>query len=303
MNKLSKTARQNAVAFLRREARPLEQKLYNFHFENGPAAEVLAELARFQNPDGGFGHGLEPDLRLPGSSVIATTIAFQRLRELDTPKDHPLIVGGCRYLREQYNEAASSWAIMPPNVDEAPHAPWWTYGGDLSRSQANPRAEIAGYLHEYADHFPEPMRRKVGQVVVEHLLDHPDDMPMHDFLCYVRFYETPALPAAIKTTIVEKMKRVADRIVARDPESWKEYGLPPLSVVTSPGSDFAPLFRAALDANLDFEIAQQTEAGYWAPNWTWGDLWPEAWAQAERDWRGVLTLNALKTLHTFGRLE
>ena len=36
----------------------------------------------FQNDDGGFGHGLEPDLRLAGSSVIVTTVALQHLRVL-----------------------------------------------------------------------------------------------------------------------------------------------------------------------------------------------------------------------------
>ena len=42
-------------------ARPLEIACYNYHFEKGSANGVLKELSAFQNHDGGFGHGLEPD--------------------------------------------------------------------------------------------------------------------------------------------------------------------------------------------------------------------------------------------------
>ena len=89
---------------------------------------------------------------------------------------------------------------------------------------------------------------------------------------------------------------------ARDPAGWAEYGLAPLGVASSPGSPFAAQFRAELELNLDYLIDQLGDSAYWSPNWTWGGLHPEAWAQAERDWRGVITLNNLCTLKAFGRL-
>ncbi|MCR3905876.1 MAG: hypothetical protein NUK62_02435, partial [Tenericutes bacterium] len=50
--------------------RPLEEARVKHLFFEGPANDVLKELSRFQNPDGGFGHGLEPDLWNPNSSPI-----------------------------------------------------------------------------------------------------------------------------------------------------------------------------------------------------------------------------------------
>ena len=94
MRTLTKSAYEKAVTFLNEQARPLEKALYAYHFANAPASSVLEALAGFQNDDGGFGHGLECDIRLADSSVIATTIAFQRFREIHAPADHPVVQQG-----------------------------------------------------------------------------------------------------------------------------------------------------------------------------------------------------------------
>jgi hypothetical protein len=39
------------------------------------------------------------------------------------------------------------------------------------------------------------------------------------------------------------------------------------------------------------------------PGWSWTDVDADGWASAERDWRGVLTLNTLRTLATNGRVR
>jgi hypothetical protein len=73
-------------------------------------------------------------------------------------------------------------------------------------------------------------------------------------------------------------------------------------VVSSPQSAFAFLFQGELDTNLDYLIDQLGDSAYWGPSWTWGAP-SEAWAEAERELRGVITLNNLRQLHAFGRLE
>ncbi|MBX3064718.1 MAG: hypothetical protein KF726_17175 [Anaerolineae bacterium] len=304
MKKLSPAALLKIDTFLNSDqVRPLERKLYLHHFANLPREEVITELARFQNADGGFGHGLEPDLRLPDSSVVATTIAFQHFAEIQALKNDSMVINGCRYLRDQYDAASADWEIMPPNVDDAPHAPWWTYGGNLSESKSNPRAEVIGYLYDYADQFPVEMRQQATESFVHYLLTHADDIEHHDLLCALRLYETAALPQAIKARIEGTLKEIALRLVERDPAQWAIYGVQPLTLVSTPDSMFAPLFGDLLEANLDFVIDQLGEDGYWSPNWTWGAQWQEAWEQAKREWSGVMTLNNLRMLRAFGRLE
>lgn len=80
-----------AAEWLQRHGRPLDRALFANVFQRGSAEAVLHELAAYQNPDGGFGHGLEADIRTPASTVIATTQAFELLRRLNTPADRPLV--------------------------------------------------------------------------------------------------------------------------------------------------------------------------------------------------------------------
>lgn len=303
MKTLSAAAQDKIAAFLTSpQVRPLEAVLYRYHFAGGSSTDVLTALTPFQNADGGFGHGMEPDVRLADSSAIATSVAFQRLHEIGAGGNHPLVANGCRYLRETYIPATANWEIIPSNVDDAPHAPWWVYGEELSHSPVNPRAEILGYLYDYPGHFPAEMRQQATDSIVGYLLDDANELEMHDLYCAIRLSETESLPADIKTPLIERLKRAAEKSVTRDPAGWRGYGLQPLGVVSKPESPFAPLFPDEIELNLDFMIDQLDEAGYWRPNWNWGHS-PDAWAQAEREWRGVLTLNNLLTLRNFGRLE
>jgi hypothetical protein len=58
-----------------------------------------------------------------------------------------------------------------------------------------------------------------------------------------------------------------------------------------------------LPANLDYVIQSQGEDGSWSPPWSWFGAYPADWPQAERDWRGVLTLERLEWLHAYDRIE
>jgi hypothetical protein len=303
MKQLTRSAYDKAAAYIRSQARPLEQARYACHFENGALAAVLDELAAFQNDDGGFGHGLEPDVRLADSSVIATTIAFQVFREFGVSGDHPMVFRACRYLMDTYDAPRANWPIIPANVDDAPHAPWWIPGGDLDQSLANPRAEIVGYLNDYPEHFPAAMREQLTSAVVDYLLERPDTIKMHDLLCYMRLWNTRNLAQDLRSRILEQLRPIVENSVEQNRAGWQAYGLQPLSIASTPDSPFADRFQDAIEQNLDFIIETQAEHGGWMPTWSWGENWPDAWAQAQREWSGCITLDNLRTLHAYGRID
>jgi hypothetical protein len=138
---------------------------------------------------------------------------------------------------------------------------------------------------------------------MDYLLNLPDQMEMHDLLCYIRLWETQSLPENTKTALLEKLMRIVNHVVERDSRQWKNYGLPPLAVIASPESQFAGSFAGEIQQNLDFIIESQSEAGTWGPNWSWGDQWADEWEQAKRDWTGCLTLENLRKLRAFGRIQ
>lgn len=73
---LSKARFRKAADAIKADARPFEQAVFSFRFEQKCIEVALAALAAYQNEDGGFGQGLEPDFFYPGSSSLATSIAL-----------------------------------------------------------------------------------------------------------------------------------------------------------------------------------------------------------------------------------
>ena len=63
------------AGWMKRNARPLEYARWAYLFEGGSKEKVIDNLSAFQNSDGGFAHGLEPDSMLPESNAIDTWAA------------------------------------------------------------------------------------------------------------------------------------------------------------------------------------------------------------------------------------
>jgi hypothetical protein len=68
MDKVKRLSRQSldiACRHIMGLGRPLEKALCMERFSGGDRHDILNELVKFQNGDGGFGNGMEPDFRLP----------------------------------------------------------------------------------------------------------------------------------------------------------------------------------------------------------------------------------------------
>jgi len=304
--KLSGEALERAVAYLRGEARPLECALYEYHFEDGSRTNVLAALATYQNTDGGFGHALDPDMRTPASSVLATTIALGILREIGATEDTPGLPAALTYLMDSYDVARERWPIVPPEVEDAPHAPWWTYDGTeeaFGHFWANPRASVVSYLWQFRRLVPSPFVESALESIFDEVMRYPQHMEMHDLACVVDLLETPGLPEETYQGLLDKLLRALPRTVTLDPAQWGDYNLKPLDVVQSPDSPLVAAFDPALlETNLDYDIERGPADGVWGPTWSWDFVDADAWAAAEREYKGILTLRKLKTLRAFDRI-
>ncbi len=307
MKKLSRDEFEQAADYLRREARPLERALFAHTFEGGGRTAVLAALVPYQNDDGGFGRALEPDMRAPASSVVATTVALDILRRVGATEETSGLPAALVYLMDNYDAETGRWPIISPGVEDAPHAPWWDFAESADNFRgfwANPRASVVGYLWQYRKLVPSPFVEGALRAAATDLLTYSQTMEMHDLLCYVDLLETTDLPGEMRQNMIDKLRRAVARSVVMDPAEWNDYNLKPLTVIRSPQSELAAAVDpAVLDANLDHLIAARDADGTWRPNWSWEFIDGDAWAAAEREWRGVLTLRNLETLRAFGRLE
>lgn len=302
MRKLSSEQFSKARNFLLTKARPLEKAMFRFEFEQGPAADVVKELETFQNDDGGFGHALEPDFRLPDSSAIATTIALQYISRLRLPEIPVMVVQALQYLYQTFDSEHQLWESVPERVTQFPRAMWWEYPGPAKAEQywANPSAEIVGYLYEFPGVIQNGLRDTLTRKAFKTLENRSEPLEMHDLLCYLRLAER--LPADRQMELYTRLDPHVRTVVTTAPEQWHTYGLQPIQVAPSPKAYYYPVLQLAIDDNLDFLIETQSDDGAWNPTWHWG-RYEEDWQQAKEEWKGVLTLDNLRILRAYHRIE
>jgi hypothetical protein len=128
-------------------------------------------------------------------------------------------------------------------------------------------------------------------------------MEMHGLVCYVRLHGASGVSGDLKAALERRLPSWIDRGVERNPDKWMGYGLRPLDVAPMADSPWRDRLDPAIEANLNFLIDSQAPDGSWHPHFNWGGAFPEAWEVAKRKWQAVLTLAALRSLGSYGRIS
>ncbi|MGD8518486.1 MAG: hypothetical protein PVG54_16095 [Anaerolineae bacterium] len=120
---LSSMQLQQAKSFIFERGRLLERNLYLHFFEGGSLEACQGALHVYQNPDGGFGNGLEPDLLCPDSTAIGAETALYVCDVLGY-HDETVMARLTSWLVANQNE--QGFIEHPPErLANYPHQPWW----------------------------------------------------------------------------------------------------------------------------------------------------------------------------------
>jgi hypothetical protein len=277
-------------AFLDREGRLVERRLAAVLFDGADPAGVVDTLRAYRNPDGGFGHGLEPDKRCPASLPIDVECALDILLVAGA-RDDALVAGACDWL----GSVAAPDGAVPlsfPVMEAYPRAEhWsdWTYTPGL-----NPTAGLAGRLHRLGVTHPwldaatawtwSALESGFGEdahalaevlVFLAHVPDQGRAQP---------------IAAQVGTWLAKAQWFRAD---PADPE----YGVTPLHLAPTPDSPWRRLFDdASIDGHLD-RLARDQQ-----PDGGWTITWEPPGVASTCEWRGIETLRALRALRAYGRI-
>jgi hypothetical protein len=279
-----------ATVFLAANARVLDRRRFQRMFVGGAAQPVRDGVAGYLNEDGGFGHALEPDCRAPGSQPLAVDLALRILDEADA-WDEDLVLGACDWLAAVAPGEGGA-AFVEPTISGWPHAPWWVPG------EGHPASLIAtgliagtlharGVSHPWLDRATELMWANIGS------LTEPSG---YDMFGVLRFLQHVPDRDKAREVFGQVGPLIIDRkLVTLDPETPGEVHFP-LDFAPEPDSLARGLFDdATIKAHLDHLAQAQRDDGGWTFNWL-------AWSPAaEREWRGFLTVDALRVLRANGR--
>jgi hypothetical protein len=297
MNKTKKTTPDldAAAAFLAAHARVLDRRVFHRLFSAGPAGPVRDAVAAYRNDDGGFGHGLEPDNRVDASQPPAVEMAL-RLMDVTDVWDERLVRDAIDWL-VTVAPAEGGAAFMEPIAARNPaaglHAPWWVpeEGHPASLVQTG---QISGLL--YARGFAHPWLDRATEVMWSRIekLTEPTGYEMFGVLAFLQHVPDRGRAAEAFSRVGPLL--LERGLVALDPEAAGEVQTP-LDFAPLPGSIARALFgEATIEAHLDHLAGAQRDDGGWMFNWL-------AWSPAaEADWRGYLTVDALRVLRANGRL-
>jgi hypothetical protein len=289
---LRRSGFEQAREFIAKNARLLDRHRFAFLFDRASPDAVVAALRPYQNPDGGFGHALEPDLRTPLSQPIPTWTALWILDEAGR-FDPEMVERALAYLA-QIEVPGGGVPFVLRTASDAPHAPWWETGRGKLPASINPTAGIAAVLFKHKMRSPWLDRAAAWcwQRIDRMRAVNPYEMRVTlSFLDHV-----PDRDRAGQALERLRPKILSKGMVELDVRSKKD-AFRPLDYAPEPGLLSRELFSGTeIEHQLDgLERAQRADGG-------WAIHFP-IWTPITRfEWRGCQTVDMLKILQRNGRL-
>ena len=287
-----------AARFMTAHARRLDRRRFALLTGAGSPDAVIAATEAYRNPDGGYGWGLEPDLRAPESQPGAALHAFEAFADaapLVTPRARELCDwlatvslpdGGVPFALPLADSTACApfWAEADPTVSSlqitaAVTAAAWRVAEYDSAVAAHPWLSAATAFCLGAAERVDAGTHAYELMFALHVLD-----AVHD--------HAPAAPALLS------------RLIALVPPSGtlpvaggtEDEFLRPLDIAPLLGRPVRAHFDAGvIAADLDRLAATQGAHGGWEPVW---DCYSPA---ARMEWSGYLTVRNLGILLAHGR--
>lgn len=278
--------------FVLRNARVLERRCFAAAFDGGPAQGVAKALMAYQNADGGFGHALEPDKRDPASQPVDVQFALETMDAFGA-FDRAMALKACDFLQTVSTAEGGVPFALPSAIDH-PHAPWWETEPNPP-ANLNPTAAILGVLfkHRIEHGWIGPATAFCWAAIAR-----IDRTEFHELMPVLAFLEHVPERARAQTAMAGVLERIAAPGAVEFDPAASGYVHLPLEWAPTPDSVCRKLFT---DTQIVTHLAalavgQQDDGG-------WPISWDPISPGVALEWRGIVTLRAIRTLKAYGVLK
>ena len=296
--KLSRENFLKARNFILTNARMIERRLFQFHFENDGPEGVFHAVYAYRNSDGGFGHGMEPDTASPESQPLFSIMALETLDEVGYLNKELILKDFLPYFESVTTDKGGIPWMFRPISDYPCEAHFKTIKEWAALSTTGP---LLGILEKYQiDH---PWMQK-AEAFVWSEFERIQEKHAFCYLCVPRwltFLENTKQQDKAALVIANLKKWITTKeILCKDKtdEGWGLYGKPhSLNYAPLPNSTLHPIFsQETLEADLDELIHRQKKDGRW-------DTWYGISDGTKLEWAGIQTLYTLKILKNYAKIE
>lgn len=286
-----------AADFLAGSARVLDRRRFDVLFGGGSADALFAAVDGYRNPDGGYGWGLEPDLRSRTSQPGGALHAFEAFADA-APSTSPRAVELCGWLAGvTLPDGGLPFALPVP--DPAACAPFWVTA-DGTRSSLQITAIVAAAAYRVADFDPgvaaHPWLARATDyclTTLEALSTAPHAM---ELAFAVQWLDAAAARAPGAADLFDRIRGwiPSDGVLHVDGGADDEY-MRPLDFAPLPGGPARTLLAAGVaEAELERLAAAQQPDGGWTVDFA------SYSPAATLEWRGHRTVGALLLLRGNG---
>lgn len=289
-----------ASDFMATQARVQDRR--RFELLNGDTDDLspaLAALDGYRNADGGYGWGLEPDLRSPESQPGAAHHAFEVFEDI-APAPTPQAVGLCDWL-DSIALADGGLPMALPMSTTAGSGPWWASADPSVSSLQITAVATAGALR-VATHDPAVAAHPWLERATDYCLNAIDalrDAPFAYVLCFsLRFLDAVHDTRPEAAALLRKLGAyIPDDGRIRVTGGAENEMLRPLDVAPYPETPARGLFMDdVISADLEHLAGLQQEDGGWIVDFV------SASPAGSLDWRGYATVRAIDILRRNARV-
>lgn len=276
--------------------RVLEQRRWEFLFADGSAEDVLAALEAYRCLDGGFGYGLEPDMRGPVSQSLHVHTALSLLDEVDRCHGER-VLSLCDYLTSITAPDGGVPAVLP-SLRDYPRAPFMPVIDDPPGALLT-TGLLAGVLHKNS--VEHPWLKPATAFCWDRIATLGDTHP-YEVHAAVAFLDHVPDRDRARSVAAEVGRRVREQqLVVLDPSHADQV---PVAPGYAPGEwhyayDYAPTPTSLARSwfrDDEMDVALDTLAGAQEPDGGWPVRW-QAWAPGiVLEARARVTIEALGTL-------
>jgi hypothetical protein len=282
-----------AADFMAAHARPLDRRRFELLEGGENASGALAALDGYRNPDGGYGWGLEPDLRSPESQPGSAHHAFEVFAEV-APATTPHAATLCDWLDSVMLPDGGLPMALPLGID-AGSAPWWSSADpEVSSLQITTVAtaeaqRVAARDREVAEH---PWLERATNYCLD-AIDAMDEAPFAYVLAFsIRFLDAVHDTRPEAAGLLEKL---AEHVPAdgriRVTGGTEDEALHPLDIAPYPDRPARELFSPdVVAADLERLAGLQQDDGGWTVDYQ------KISPAGSLDWRGYATVSAIDIL-------
>lgn len=290
---------EKAREFIYRNARPIDLALWRYHFESGSADDVYTALSVYQNNDGGFAYGIEPDFLNENSTPVATWCAIQHLKEIGINGNCAIVKGILKYLDNGKDFSDGKWHNVVPTNNDYPHAIWWHCSDGVGKPDDNPTVSLAGFVLRYGDKNSALYKKcaNIAKSRVTSFIDEPID-EMHTLRCYLELYEYCAETGGFDLFDMDAFKKTlyaaVKKTICADSSKWfTEYVCKPSMFFDGSKLLFDIVGRELCEEEGKMLADAQLHDGSWSVTWLWHNDYTEFYVSAHKWKSDIIRKNML----------